>query len=287
MNTSDQASNAPSSGESGVDLKDNAYVLGHHGFIYTSNRLPMSSTVRHPAVLIISVNHEPFKLTLRNGVQHSGTAIMVPPRVERILDSRGIPILSINVTPGHPSYHVFRGTQKGEVVQLDRNSFNHLDAEFELLLKGQANIDEAELIFSRAVSAAERLLPTVRPPDPRALSMIRMLDADADLSFDELAKRLGYSPQTMSRLFSSAVGMSLRDYQNWIKTRRVYDVLYTPRSLTQVAHRAGFSDSPQFTRAYKRWYGDTPSNARDPRNVRVFVHGGSNQPSSTPDPSTD
>jgi AraC-like DNA-binding protein len=268
----------------GRTLMDNSYVLGHHGFVYTSNRLPNSTTLRHPAALLISADYAPFRLTTADGVTAKFAAAMVPPRVERKLDGGGVPMLSFNIMPAHASYHVFQAMQKGGVRSLDRSAFNHLDAEFNRLLHGTADIIEAELVFSRVATQAQSLLPPAPPPDPRALTLIRMLDADPELGLDDLAQRLGYSRQVMSRMFSSAVGMSLRDYQNWLKQRRVYDSLYTQRSLTQVAYRAGFADSAHFTRAYLRWYGNTPSNARDPKQVRVFIHGGSNQPPS-PTPS--
>lgn len=265
-------------------LMDNSYVLGHHGFIYTSVQLPRSSTVRHPAVLLLSVDHTPFQLELARGQTLTASAAMVPPRVERTLDAHGTPMLSLNIMPAHASYHVFRAMQHGGVMSLDRHAFNHLNAEFEALLHGTASIVEAELTFARAVTEAQRLLPPAPAPDPRALSLIRMLDAHPELGLDELAQKLGHSPQVMSRLFSSAVGMSMRDYQNWLKQRRVYDALYSRRSLTQVAYLAGFADSPQFTRAFQRWYGQSPSAARDPKNVRVFIHGASNQPATPASP---
>ncbi len=256
---------------------DNAYVLGHHGFLYTSSHLPPTPTSRHAAVLLLSVHGRPFDLVLPDGRLLSAAAALVPPRVERRLRAEGVPIVSVNVMPAHSAYHVFRAMQPGGVRALDRHCFNALNDEFEAALHARAHIVDAELTFSRVVSEAQRLLPPAPPPDPRALPLIRMLDADPELSLPALAQRLGYSQQVMSRLFRSAVGMSLRDYQNWLKQRRVYDTLYSRRSLTEVAHHAGFTDSPQFTRTFQRWYGVSPSAARDPRHVRVFVHGASNQ----------
>jgi AraC family transcriptional regulator, arabinose operon regulatory protein len=74
----------------------------------------------------------------------------------------------------------------------------------------------------------------------------------------------------MSRLFQQAMGMSHRDYMSWRKHRRAMEMLYSRRSLTELAHEAGYADSPQFTRAYQRWYGLAPSASRDPQRVRVI-----------------
>ena len=278
MAAPDQPARTPGAPAPETDtLLDNSYVLGHHGFLYTSWHLPPTPTSRHAAVLLLSVDGRPFDLMLPDGRPLTAAAALVPPRVERRLYAEGVPIVSVNVMPAHGAYHVFRAMQPGGVRAIDRHCFNPLNDEFEAALHARANIVEAELTFARVVTEAQRLLPPAPPPDPRALPLIRMLDANPELSLPALAQRLGYSQQVMSRLFSSAVGMSMRDYQNWLKQRRVYDTLYSHRSLTEVAHHAGFSDSPQFTRTFQRWYGFSPSAARDPRHVRVFVHGASNQ----------
>ncbi|GAP39057.1 hypothetical protein ISF6_0770 [Piscinibacter sakaiensis] len=47
------------------------------------------------------------------------------------------------------------------------------------------------------------------------------------------------------------------------------DLLPTGRSLTEVAHAAGFGDSPQFSRTFLRWYGLSPSNSRNAKFMRV------------------
>ncbi len=265
------------------DERDNSYVLGYDGFIYAGSNLKSGTTVRHPAVLLISADYTPFHLTVREGSVQSAVAMVVPPRVARSLDARGVPLLSINIMPSHAAFHVFRAMQHAGAMALDRHAFNQLDDGFEALHRGTATTQDAERIFEQAVAEALRQLPPAAPPDPRALALIRLLDANPELSLDELAQQCGHSHQVMSRLFSAAVGMSMRDYHNWLKHRRVSEVLCSRRSLTQVAYQAGFADSSQFTRTFQRWYGQSPSFSRDPKSVRVFVHGRSNQTNARPD----
>ncbi|HET7794660.1 MAG TPA: helix-turn-helix transcriptional regulator [Rhizobacter sp.] len=267
----------PEAGQDG-DTRDNSYVLGHHGFIYTGSQLASGVTVRHPAVLLLSADYAPFRLSLREGATLHAAAVLVAPLVARSLDARGVPLLSLNILPSHPAFHVFRAMQHPGAVALDRHAFKPLDEDMAAVHRGTVTIEQAENLFEAVVAEAGHQLPPAPAPDPRALELIRRLDANPHLSLDDLARQFGYSQQVMSRLFSSAVGMSVRDYHNWLKQRRVYDVLYTPRSLTQVAYSAGFADSPQFSRTFQRWYGLTPSFARNPKAVRVFIHGGSNEP---------
>ena len=255
-----------------------SYVLGYHGFIHTGLRLSSGMTVRHPAVLLLSADYAPFQVTLRGGKAVSAQAMVVPPLVARTLAADGVPLLSFNIFPAHRAFHIFCAMHHPGVVALDRHAFNQLDDVLEALVKGDASFKQAEKVFELAVAEATRQLPPAAPPDPKALDLIRLLDENPKLSLDELARLFGRSNAAMSRMFSQAVGMSLRDYQSWLRQRRMYDLLYTQRSLTDVAYGAGFADSPQFSRTFSRWYGKSPSFSRDPRFVRVFMRDGEAAP---------
>jgi AraC-like DNA-binding protein len=260
------------------DQRDCCYVLGYHGFVYAGHNITSSATVRHSGVLLVSTDYAPITVSVRGRPAVSAQAMVVPPLVARSIDARAVPLLSFNVMPSHPAFHVFSAMQQPGVVLLDRHAFNQFDEQFVAMHRGEMPFAQAETVFEEVVGEATRQLPPAAAPDPKALELIRILDANPHLSLDDLAQQFGRSNQAMSRMFSSAVGMSLRDYQSWLKQRRIYDLLYTRRSLTEVAFAAGFTDSPQFSRAFQRWYGKSPSVSRDPRYVRVFIRGGENAP---------
>lgn len=258
--------------------RDCSYVLGYHGFIYTGLNLSSGQTVRHSAVLLLSVDYSSFQLSVRGGKSVSARAMAVPPLVARSLAADGVPLLSFNIMPSHRAFHIFCAMHHSGVVTLDRHAFNQLDAALNAVFKGEAAFERAEEVFEMAVLEATRQLPPAPPPDPKARQLIHMLDENPTLSLDELARQFGRSSAAMSRLFSQAVGMSLRDYQSWLRQRRMYDLLYTQRSLTDVAYDLGFADSPQFSRAFSRWYGRSPSFSRDPKLVRTIMRGGERPP---------
>jgi AraC-like DNA-binding protein len=250
---------------------DTSYVLGYQGFVYASARINSGPTSRPPAVLLLSADHAPFELRLKNGQALQVSAAAVAPRVARSLSAEGIPLLSFNIMPSHPAFHVFGSLQRAGAMALDRQAFAALDEGLAALSRGDASLGQARRLFEAAVAEAHRQLPPVAAPDPLALEVVRMLDADPLLEPAELARRCGRSTQIVSRMFSSAVGMPLRDYQNWLKQRQVLDMLYTTNSLTEVALTAGFGDSPQFSRTFQRWYGQSPSFSRNPKHVRVVI----------------
>lgn len=261
--------------ESPAPLRDNSYVLGDEGFVYTGVQLESGLTMRHPAVLLLSADGAPFEVGVPGDAPPSRTAaVLVPPRVSRTLDARGVPLLSFNVMPSHRAFHVFRAMQHPGVCALDRDGFNHLAPALHELVFGEPSAERAAEVFDQAVNEALRQLPPARRPDLRALEVVRQIDADPSQTLESLARATGQTPQALARRFATAVGMPFRDYQNWIRQRRVYEVLYSRRSLTQVALAAGFADSPQFTRMFRRWYGQSPSHSRDPRRVRIVIHSG-------------
>ncbi|CAN7152656.1 helix-turn-helix domain-containing protein [Rhizobacter sp. LjRoot28] len=255
------------------EARDSSYVLGDQGFVYTGLQLESGLTVRHPAVLLLSADGRPFNVGVPGEAAGlHGAALLVPPRVVRSLDARGVPLLSFNIMPSHPAFHVFRAMQHPGVRRLDADGFNHLRPSLVELVYREATAERAGAVFDQAVSEAVRQLPPARPPDMSALEIVRQIDADPTQSLEALASANGQTPQALARRFAAAVGMPFREYQNWIKQRRVYEVLYSRRSLTQVALAAGFADSPQFARMFRRWYGQSPSYSRDPKRVRIVIH---------------
>jgi AraC family transcriptional regulator, arabinose operon regulatory protein len=250
--------------------RDNSYVLGYQGFVYTSRRIASGPTTRYPGVLLLSADYRPFVLTPEGGPALSANAAVVAPRVARSLDAQGVPLLSFNVMPSHDAYHVFRAMQRPGLLAIDRYAFSPLDESFGLLCRGEARLSDASLIFEQTLTVAVPLMPPAAPPDATSLQILRMLENNPELSLDELARVCGRSQQSMSRLFSAATGMSLRDYHGWLKQRRTYNLLCSKRSLTDVAQAAGFVDSPHFSRTFARWYGQSPSFSRDPKFVRVI-----------------
>ncbi|MBL0728036.1 helix-turn-helix transcriptional regulator [Piscinibacter sp. HJYY11] len=251
--------------------RETAYVLGHDGFIYAGHDLSSGVTSRHSAAILLSADHRAVTVTSPDGTRFSGPALLVPPLVPRRLDAAGVALLSINVMPSHRAFHVFAARQHAGVQPLHRELYFAWDADLRGLVKGELDLDTAGTLFEHLVDLACSQLPPAPPQDPAAGLLIQLLDDNPCCTIDELARKLGRPPRAVSRLFPLALGMSARDYQGWLRMRRMMELMDSARSLTDVALDAGFSDSPQFSRTYLRWYGRPPSTTRDPSRVRVLV----------------
>jgi AraC-like DNA-binding protein len=89
---------------------------------------------------------------------------------------------------------------------------------------------------------------------------------DTTLTRDVLARNLGTSPRTLSRVLNEGLGQSFNEFVNRLRVQAVAAELADlsrERDLLQVAFDAGFNSKPSFNRAFKAYTGRTPSAFRE------------------------
>ena len=72
----------------------------------------------------------------------------------------------------------------------------------------------------------------------------------------------GYSYSYLSRLFSSTMGSTLRQYYNQRRFEKAVELLREPRTLADIAEQLGFADTANFCRAFKKQYKISPGEYR-------------------------
>ncbi|HKS56534.1 MAG TPA: AraC family transcriptional regulator [Steroidobacteraceae bacterium] len=115
------------------------------------------------------------------------------------------------------------------------------------------------------------------PRITRCLSTIRT-HLDRPLRLRELAKTLGVSQSWLAHRFSEAIGVPIRRYILWQRLWRAMEAALRGGTLTQAAHRAGFSDSAHLSRTFRQTFGVTPSFLFEHR-ARLAVCFGDGEPS--------
>ena len=110
---------------------------------------------------------------------------------------------------------------------------------------------------------------SVKPPEPRAESVLRMqiaahlepLLASGDIGIDSVARALGLSRQTLYRRLK-AEGTTFEQVLDGLRRRLALRFIEEGMAVKEAAWRLGFSDPAAFSRAFKRWTGRSPGATR-------------------------
>jgi AraC-like DNA-binding protein len=87
---------------------------------------------------------------------------------------------------------------------------------------------------------------------------------DENLSLRILAGLAGCSPCYLSRNFRAETGFTMAQYRTRLRLLHALDRLFEgEEALTPLALDLGFSHHSHFTAAFGRWFGKTPSAARN------------------------
>jgi AraC-like DNA-binding protein len=88
----------------------------------------------------------------------------------------------------------------------------------------------------------------------------------ADLSLDDIARRVASSRRQLQRAYSEIGNTTFRDHLTRVRMDRAAELL-ARRSLTvrEVAHRVGYRQPAQFAKAFRRHLGVAPSDFRAAR----------------------
>ncbi|EZH76001.1 hypothetical protein ATO12_04215 [Aquimarina atlantica] len=84
---------------------------------------------------------------------------------------------------------------------------------------------------------------------------------DANLSLEQLSKKAHYSSYHFHRVFSTIIGENLNQYINRKRIERIASILLvgTNKSIKELAYNYGFNSESSFSRAFKKYYGISPT----------------------------
>lgn len=84
---------------------------------------------------------------------------------------------------------------------------------------------------------------------------------DSDIPLSKVAEIAFFSPYHFHRIFKTITGETLNGFVTRRKIEKAaLDILHTHKSIAEIAHNYGFSDNPAFTKAFKKFYGVSPTN---------------------------
>lgn len=98
--------------------------------------------------------------------------------------------------------------------------------------------------------------------EPRVEKCLNILDNDI-LEYNAMMSRLSLevslSESRISHLFKDEIGIPLKKYLLWVKTKRAMQSFLEGSTLTEVAHQHGFFDQAHLSNAFLKFLGIRPS----------------------------
>jgi AraC-like DNA-binding protein len=138
------------------------------------------------------------------------------------------------------------------------------------LLSQDSAVSSSSLLtrWRLSVQLMEKLLEPTRPvrtEDPAvAEALTRLTAVEEDYPTQaEIARAVGLSPSQFARRFQQAMGTNFRNYLQHARLGRARTLLEEGVvNVTEAAFEAGYGEVSQFTRAFRRHFGVTPSRVR-------------------------
>jgi AraC-like DNA-binding protein len=236
-------------------VTEHAYLV-HGGVMYTTSVLHTCTMLRRCGGIVVSGNDKPFELHMNGDVsQHH--ALVVKPLVEHRLLADDVKVVSLLVNPLHPMFRMFRGLPRHGVLSLPREAFAFHEPQILAAHRGELDGTQGGALYNGLIATAGRYLPPVHRSaiDDKADHVVSLLQADVNRSLDELAQSVGVSYTRMSHLFTKSLGISMRNYQLWLKIHRALGQMHDGATLTEIARSTGFADLAHLSRVSRQALG--------------------------------
>ena len=100
----------------------------------------------------------------------------------------------------------------------------------------------------------------------REAAAIVQVEFASPLTIESVARRVASSPRQLRRVFSEAGETSFRAYLRGVRMARAAELLAsTDLSVAEIGRRVGYGQPSQFTKAFRRSRGTTPTEFRASR----------------------
>jgi len=253
------------------NIKDNLYLL-QYGHIHTSPYVVAKGDSRFFARVSLTVDYSEFALTVRGYAQRY-RASAVRANSPGLVVAKDVPFIVFSINPFHKYFRAFCSIPNPGVLAFERSKFENVDKALNAAYHGNLSIVAASELHDHVLSIIATSLPCPKPMDHRIQIILDHVDVHPESPLEELARVAGLSYKRVSLLFGRQVGLPLKSYLLWKKLHR-YELLASiygaSRSITEIAHAAGFVDSAHVCRTVHEISGAPPSYFFANQNVRVF-----------------
>ncbi len=251
--------------------------LWEDSFLYVTATVGSWLTARSSATLLVSVSGRPFRLEAADGTHTRCTAALVAPHVKRRLDVDVCGLLSLNVDPAASAHRLLTAHMGGAgIVPCDARRFGKLRDEFVAMQCGALPDGRVQSLCTAMIESVTQSSAPAAHIDPRVARVLEAIRTEGGhLALRDLSTLACLSPDRLTHVFASQVGVSIKCYALWTKVRCAGQQLPAHRSLTEVALASGFADAAHMSRTFQRYFGVAPSFLTN--QVRVISDEGASQ----------
>jgi AraC-like DNA-binding protein/quercetin dioxygenase-like cupin family protein len=222
-------------------------------------------THRHRLAQVVYPIRGVVSVETRSGTWVVGqlTAVAIPPwRDHRVSAHGNASLRSVFIDPdAHPQLvhdvaSIRVSTLLHELIREAGHRFTDFDAEDSVAVGVVSLI--AELLPMMPTADASVWVPRIE--NPALLPIAAALDADPSdaTSLEEWARRLGFSPRHLARLFKKDTGVPFSTWRSLHAVRHSLVLLAGGTPVTRVATDLGYSTTSAFIEMFKRTTGRTP-----------------------------
>lgn len=124
------------------------------------------------------------------------------------------------------------------------------------------DVDELHAALDKALSQLPALPEAARTPADIAGDVKRYIDLNytRNISLDTLSERFYFSREYIGRVFRAQYGRGVYEYVQQVRMERARELLKDPElSLQSIAVHLGYSNANYFSKAFRKYYGKSPS----------------------------
>ncbi|SMD32651.1 AraC-type DNA-binding protein [Reichenbachiella faecimaris] len=217
---------------------------------------------QHYALQLTIGIDDKFEMETEDGKIFSD-ALIIHPQIPHQLDSKGKSVLIFLLNPASTVGHFLaKHLTHSPVQEFQEEWVDYLRMFAKDLFKNEIN--EKTFLSACVNSMAEfngRCLKTKHQMDKRVLATLQYLDRHTRevIPLSEMASEMCLSESRFQHLFKEETGLSYRRMQLWKRLLASFDLIRTTKTLTELAHQSGFSDSSHYSKTFKESFGFSPS----------------------------
>ena len=155
-------------------------------------------------------------------------------------------------------HHLNLWFRKNKIVKVESNLSTSLFEFFNHVVHNHSSESDIILHLQRTFDQGT---PS-RKLDPRIELIISEISQtqSANIQFNDLLKLNSLSASRLIHLFKKEVGIPIRRYILWCKTKRALAAIASGTTIKKAASIAGFTDAAHFNRSFLSMFGNSPSN---------------------------